>query len=189
MMRVLCAMLLLVLLALSVAWTLTSKDDSSKSETKDGKPTVAVLAVAKGNNEFAFDLYRQLAKDAKEDENILFSPTSISSALAMMYAGMAGEPVAQMAKVLRFDKDQSKFHPTFAAFVRRLSEQGSQGKSQLLAANRIWVAEKFPVGADFQKLVGKHYGAGLQRANFVERHEEVRQEINSWVSDQTQKRR
>src|SRR5262245_59422159 len=49
--------------------------------------TPDVAAVAKGNNEFAIDLYKQLAKNARPDENIIFSPYSISTALAMTYAG------------------------------------------------------------------------------------------------------
>lgn len=38
-----------------------------------------------GNNQFAIDLYKKLAETEKG--NIVFSPYSISSALAMTYAG------------------------------------------------------------------------------------------------------
>src|SRR5580693_9423499 len=38
----------------------------------------------KSSNKLAFDLYRELSA---EDENLVFSPFSVSSALAMAYAG------------------------------------------------------------------------------------------------------
>src|SRR5688500_13805476 len=52
------------------------------------KLTDDARTVAKDNNVFALDLYAQLAK---EDANLFFSPYSISSALAMTYAGAKGK--------------------------------------------------------------------------------------------------
>ncbi len=46
-----------------------------------------VETLVKGNNSFCFDLYRQLKE---EDGNLFFSPYSISTALAMTYAGAGG---------------------------------------------------------------------------------------------------
>ena len=64
------------------------------------------------NTMFALDLYQKLRSI---DDNIFFSPYSISSALAMTYAGARGNTDKQMAKVLHFPMDQDYLHPAFAA--------------------------------------------------------------------------
>jgi hypothetical protein len=44
-----------------------------------------LTALVDGNTEFAFDLYHELANG--NDDNLIFSPYSISVAMAMLYAG------------------------------------------------------------------------------------------------------
>jgi serine protease inhibitor len=53
------------------------------------------------NSDFAFDLYKQIAKE-NEGKNLFFSPYSVSSALAMAAEGARGETAIEMGKVLRF---------------------------------------------------------------------------------------
>lgn len=52
-----------------------------------------------GNNVFALELYKSLKE---ETGNLFYSPYSISSALAMTYAGARGETEQQMADTLHF---------------------------------------------------------------------------------------
>jgi serpin B len=73
-----------------------------------GQVTVADTDAA-GNTAFTFDLYPQLQAEV----NLFFPPYSISSALAMTYAGARGNTAAQMSQVLHFAPDQTQFHPAF----------------------------------------------------------------------------
>jgi len=57
--------------------------------------------VVQANSTFAFDLYRQLAKE-NQGKNLFFSPYSVSGALAMTAEGARGETAAEMGKVLCF---------------------------------------------------------------------------------------
>ncbi|MBL7065090.1 MAG: hypothetical protein ISS49_12910 [Anaerolineae bacterium] len=65
---------------------------------RSAKQRVAAPAVAgsdladlvNGNSAFAFDLYQVLRED-EENDNLFYSPYSISLALAMTYAGARGE--------------------------------------------------------------------------------------------------
>ena len=68
--------------------------------------------VVNGNNQFATNLYAQLK--GKTSENLFFSPHSISAALAMTYAGAAGETQKQMAEVLHFTVPESQLHEAMA---------------------------------------------------------------------------
>ena len=77
--------------------------------TREGEAVVVdeegAKLVAEPNNAFAVDLYAKL-KDA--EGNLFFSPLSISTALAMTYAGARGDTAAQMAEVLHFDLPQDR---------------------------------------------------------------------------------
>lgn len=58
-----------------------------------------ITLVAQGNNDFAIRLYRRLQGN---EGNLFFSPYSISTALAMAYAGARGRPQEQMAEALGY---------------------------------------------------------------------------------------
>ncbi|XP_010016791.1 PREDICTED: serpin B10-like [Nestor notabilis] len=60
-------------------------------------------ALNKANTSFALDFFKHECQE-DGDKNILFSPLSISSALATVYLGAKGNTVDQMAKVLHFNK-------------------------------------------------------------------------------------
>ena len=68
------------------------------------------------------DLYRFLAA---KPGNLFFSPYSISTALAMTYAGARGETEKQMGQVLHFGKDQRQLHSSFGELQSQLSNAGS----------------------------------------------------------------
>lgn len=55
-------------------------------------------ALNKANTSFALDFFKQQCQE-DSDKNILFSPWSISSALATVYLGAKGNTADEMAKV------------------------------------------------------------------------------------------
>ena len=65
------------------------------------KPLAATdrTTVVEGNNVFAVALYERLRN---QSGNLFFSPESISTALAMAYAGARGITASEMAKTLHF---------------------------------------------------------------------------------------
>lgn len=68
---------------------------------------VSKLAV-EVNSKFAFDCYRQLAKEGG-DENLFFSPYSISNALMMLGEGARRETALEMGKVLGFSESLLRY--------------------------------------------------------------------------------
>ena len=64
-----------------------------------GKAPVNYAVTA--NSDFAVDLYRQLSKGSP-DQNLFFSPYSVSSALAMAAEGARGQTALEMGRALRF---------------------------------------------------------------------------------------
>jgi serpin B len=144
-----------------------------------------VAAAAKGNREFALDLYAHLRG---QDGNLFFSPYSISTALAMTRAGARGDTAAQMDKTLHFGLGQDKLNAAFAALVKQVNGDPNDKKRgyQLCTANALWGQKGYPFLADYIKLTKDDYGAGLNDVDFVGATEQARQTINAWVEKETQ---
>jgi len=138
-------------------------------------------ALVEGNNAFALELYGKLRAG---EGNLFFSPYSISSALAMTYAGARGNTAAEMAKTLRFAIEDKDIHPAFAALQGRLNAPGKKGY-ELVVANALWGEKGYGFLDDFLKLTQQHYGAGLTELDFVAAAEQARGTINAWVQKQT----
>src|SRR5438067_1445005 len=74
--------------------------------------------LVQGNTKFALELYGKLRE---KDGNLFVSPYSISSALAMTYAGARGKTADEMAKTLHFDLTNEKLHPAFGALIKEVN--------------------------------------------------------------------
>jgi len=148
-----------------------------------------VAAIAAGNSAFTCDLYAKLA--AKEG-NLFFSPASIHAALAMTYAGAAGNTAEQMKNVLHFSLPGERLHPAFASLIGELNRapEGRDKKPayELFIANTLWGQRGYPFRADFLSLLKDSYGAGMNEVDFKtseESREQARKAINDWAATQT----
>lgn len=157
-------------------------------------PDVAVSDLAdlvNGNSTFAFDLYQVLREG---NDNLFYSPHSISLALAMTYAGARGETEQQMADTLHFTLPQDCLHPAFNGLDLELARrgEGAEGKDEegfrLHIVNALWGQEDYEFLSEFLDILAENYGAGLRTLDFVNEPEESRVTINDWVSDQTEGR-
>jgi serpin B len=141
--------------------------------------------VVQGNTQFAFDLYNQIKKGENKDQNIFFSPVSISTALAMAYAGARGETEKQMAQTLHFSLPQQKLHPAFSELLSGLKGNTNY---ELAIANRLWGQKDYKFSGDFIALVDKDYQGGLQLMDFPANPESCRKTINQWIEDKTKQK-
>jgi serpin B len=138
--------------------------------------------LVKGNSAFAFDLYARLRSD---EGNFFFSPYSISTALAMTYAGARGETAEQMAKVLHFPSNQNLLHPACAELTRALNGYGLPRDYQLSVANSLWGANDLRFLEDYQQLLKANYGSRIRPVDFRRQPDLARQRINHWVEERT----
>ncbi|MBU0638883.1 MAG: serpin family protein [Planctomycetes bacterium] len=136
-----------------------------------------------GNTQFALDLYDQVRS---EEGNLFFSPYSISTALAMTYAGARGETARQMSDVLHLPPDQVGLHPAFAALEARVKAAGSDAHCALHVANSLWGQQGYGFLDEFLSLNKQHYGAAFHEVDFVGAPEEARRRISAWIAEQTQ---
>jgi serine protease inhibitor len=139
--------------------------------------------VVKGNNQFGLDLYGKLRD---KDGNLFFSPYSISTALAMTYAGARGQTAEEMAKTLHFDLDHDKLHPAFKALQEGMKAEKKKAGYRLHVANALWGQKDYRFLPAFLQVTHDNYGVGLQEVDFVKATEQARKTINEWVEKQTE---
>ena len=199
---------LLALIGLLVACGSTDDDDNGDPGVDDDGPGEVLMSslerdtspevddavreqLSADNREFAFDLLGQMVEEG--DENVFFSPHSISIALAMTYAGASGGTYEEMGQVLRFLLDEEDLHPAFNALDLELDQRSEVDVEdgdppRLEVVNATWGQHDFPFREDYLDVLAYNYGAGLRAVDFLNEYEEVRQRINQWVEDQTEER-
>jgi serpin B len=175
---------ILIGLPLLALMLLSSPSCAPTSHRPPATPSSEVRAVAEANNHFAFDLYARLR--GGQSDNLFFSPGSLSTALAMTYAGARGQTAEQMAQVLHFRLPQENLHAAFGD-LRRYWDANDEGSGyRLSVANRLWGQEGFHFLPAFLAVTREHYGAELAQVDFARRTEPARRRINAWVEEQTQ---
>ena len=143
--------------------------------------------IAEGNNKFAFSFYHRM-QGSTANENQCWSPFSISTALAMVYAGARNETALQMSRTLNFEPSV-KFHDDFRKLLKRLDE-GTEGKIRLNIANGLWAQRGFEFLDAYLALAHSRYGSELENIDFKDEaaREKTRIDINSWVEKKTNNR-
>ena len=145
--------------------------------------TSQVQSVVDGNTTFALNLYSQLATNSG---NLFFSPYSISTCLAMLYAGASGNTERQMSQVLGFGTNQQQFASLFGQLQAELEADQATNAVELNVANALWTQEGFPFLPSFLETATNQYQANIGQADFATDAEAVRQTINNWVAQETQ---
>ena len=155
---------------------------------------------AEAVNTLGLDL---LAKGSDGKANALLSPYSIQAALAMTFAGAAGDTREEMARVLHYAGDEGQLHTSFSALQKALAdvakktaERAENAKKYggptesvtLTVANRLFGQQGYEFRQPFLALTRDTYGAPFQPMDFVRNASAARLEINTWVEDQTRQR-
>jgi serine protease inhibitor len=143
-------------------------------------------SLVESNTVFACDLYAQLKSSPG---NLFFSPYSISSCLAMTYAGARSNTEKQMAQVLHFGtrpgQDASQVCSAFGALQRQLRSTQQQAGIELNIANALWAQTGHPFLPAFLNTGKSDFQASLGQADFRTGAEAARNQINQWVAGQT----
>jgi len=139
--------------------------------------------IAEGNNKFTFKLFKELKSDT--NKNLFYSPFSISTALAMVYAGARSETAFQISQTLNFPQSE-KFHTDYKQLLNELNER-TEGKIKLNIANGLWAQKNFKFLDSYFNIVKSNYSSELKNVDFADaiESEKTRKEINAWVEQKT----
>ena len=108
---------------------------------------------------------------------------SISTALAMTYAGARGQTAREMCRVLRFCPLKFNVHAIFDATVSSLNV--ANGQYALASANRLFAQKGFTINKKYRKLTTRYYSASMEQLDFDTNPSGAADVINDWVEQQT----
>ncbi|UUX91959.1 serpin family protein [Methanoplanus endosymbiosus] len=153
----------------------TGPDESGAGESEK--------AVASADNMFAFDLYKQLTAGDNPDENIFFSPYSISSAFALVYEGAKGGTADEIQSVFHFPEGIKVLRDGFLSINSGIN--AGDPDYELSVANALWAEETYSFLDDYIKTAKDYYSADTTNLDFINQPEESRLTINKWAEDET----
>uniref|UniRef100_A0A8C3PJZ4 Serpin domain-containing protein n=1 Tax=Calidris pygmaea TaxID=425635 RepID=A0A8C3PJZ4_9CHAR len=161
----------------------------------DCSTTMCSLSTA--NAKFCLDFFRELNK-IKRNENIFFSPLSLSAAFGMVVLGARGNTLKQIEEVALHRKVQAYHdllfsclkceeaggvHSQFQSLLAAVSEP--RPGCSLTIANRLFGEITYPFFQQYLDSTKKFYRAELEAVNFKCTEEEAREKINFWVENET----
>ena len=147
------------------------------------KVTQLSYTVASANNQLAIDMIDALKKT---EDNVLISPSSMMIALGMTLNGAANNTLVEMLETLHMsDLSMEEFNDALRAIQLVLI---NRQQSTLNMTNSIWIRDTFEerVIPSFIERNKKYYGAMVAVGDFDD--PQLSKDINSWVSDATNKR-
>ncbi|GIY46501.1 uncharacterized serpin-like protein TK1782 [Caerostris extrusa] len=122
----------------------------------------------------------------KEETNVVFSPFSISIALAMLFYGARNETAEEIRNVIGYKFANVKDDKPKAYFQKFLNELDNISDSYTLTcANTVVSDKEFKVKRKYISLLEEYFKAFFQEADFNNEIAEVVKLINEWVSKKT----
>uniref|UniRef100_A0A667GB39 Serpin family A member 5 n=1 Tax=Lynx canadensis TaxID=61383 RepID=A0A667GB39_LYNCA len=157
----------------------------SRETKKRVKEAPVVSTVAPMSGDFAFDLYRALAT-AAPDQNIFFSPLSISTSLAMLSLGARSDTKAQILEGLGLGPQAGSEQGLHNSFRQLLGELARPRKGlRLNLGNALFISPTVPVQDAFLSAVRTLYLADTFPAHFGD-PTGAQKQINDYVAKQTE---
>lgn len=137
--------------------------------------------IAAASNAFGFDLLQQLQRQAA-NENVFFSPLSVSLALAMTYNGAVGETKQAMQRALRIEgMNHAELNKSSAELLDAL--KSSDPKIEMIIANSLWARGGALFNEAFLARNRQFYRAEIASLDFSSPQSVAT--INRWVAANT----
>ena len=165
--------------ALILLGTACSNDDDNNigsNTRKDIQLTRTEQEMVKASNGFAFDFFRNI--NAEENGNVLVSPLSLSSLLAMTNNGAVGNTETELLKALGFENQNAE--EVNAYYKNLVNGLLTADKTTKIGwGNSMWINKAYAneVKPTFKETISKDFGAELYTLAFDQK---ALDKINDW---------
>ncbi len=142
-----------------------------------------IAEVVTANNQFAFDMYQQInGQPDQADKNVFFSPYSLSTAMAMLYAAAEGETKAQIQNTFHYPAP-AILNPNSAALYNQFNKPNPDYK--LATVNDLWMQQGLTPTKSYIDTVQRYYSGQVTALDFEGSPDSARQTINKKIVEKT----
>ena len=142
-----------------------------------------IKEVITANNQFAIDMYQQInGQPDQADKNVFFSPYSLSTAMAMLYAAAEGETKAQIQKTFHYPAP-AILNPNSAALYNQFNKPNPDYK--LATVNDLWMQQGLTLNKSYADTVQHYYSGQVTALDFEGSPDPARQTINKKIAEKT----
>jgi serpin B len=135
-------------------------------------------AFLSGSREFTGAIYNQLLVDNKE--NIVVSPFSAETVLALTQSGAKGDTGAEIRTGLHLPDTEEDTEVAIKSVLPTIQSE----YCSLVTANKIYVEKEYAIKEDFKRVATDVYQAQFENIEFA-KSVDAASEINKWVEEQT----
>lgn len=141
--------------------------------------------VIKAVNDFGLRLFRELGTEKGAPSNLVISPVSIATALAMAQQGASGKTAEVIQKTLELSNlSDDQIRQGFQAMLQNV--QKPRGEVEIGVANSIWIQDLYPVHPAYTDVGVNYFHAAIKNA--VLSAAPTRDLINRWVAEGTRQK-
>jgi serpin B len=169
---------------LSILLLVAGCGDQSTSPVRTGGPVITEgeQRVIDTNNAFGLNLFREIDRAGKADENIFISPLSASMALGMTANGARTTTLEAMMNTLGFSGlSMYEMNSSYRSIIEMLT--GLDPETVFEIANSIWYREGRVFRQEFLDTCGTYFDAVVRPLDFSA--DGAADTINAWVEDKT----
>nr|XP_033329584.1 serpin B4-like [Megalopta genalis]XP_033329585.1 serpin B4-like [Megalopta genalis] len=153
--------------------------------------------IVRGLIKFSLDIEREIHRTRgtsmfDQQDNIVFSPISLSVALALVLAGSAGRTFNEVSRVLGLEsgvdisRNSEIVHQMFGILLDQLHNNlANSAGPRLDFATAAFVQNDYPILQEFKSISQDVYGNEVIDVDFARKGRSVQQMINAWVKQKT----
>lgn len=121
-----------------------------------------------------------LLLSTQKDTNTLFSPVSLSIALAMAYNAASGETAENIAAIMG-DTDPTRINAHYNALMTHLNRTNDEDKIQI--GNSFWMSDTLVAKQPYVDILSKNFDAEIHSVDFG--NQKTVALINAWIEAKT----
>lgn len=172
------------------------------STTQELKPTSDFKAIENDNeiqvqidqsilqsaNRSGYDVFKSIYAE-KPDENLLFSPLSLTCALSMLENGATGQTSQEIIEVLHIT-DKTRMNATYNGVINHFNQLTERSKDSdwpqttLNMSNSFWFRNQgLSIKSDYINLIKSYYDGEVQAVDFSD--DKTKDVMNLWIEEKT----
>jgi serine protease inhibitor len=140
------------------------------------------ISLISNENSFAIDIFKNILGKSPDNQNIMISPLSISTALSMTLNGSEGATRDAMLATLKLNGlTPASINSSYKDLTSALL--GVDQRVLISIANSVWIENNFVVKKPFTDILTQYYTA--EAKSFDVTDPKVPQLVNSWIESKT----